>query len=156
MRKADSLPKTLMLGQIEGRRRRGWQEMWHQWLNGREFEQTWRGSEGQGSLVCCGPWGHKELETTERLNSNRQSCHHPATHMWVPQNCCRSGAWGSSSCRFGPILVQPTTPISFGKGFERAPTSVFCILQEGIYSVYKTTCCLITKSCPTLLQPYGL
>ena len=28
------------------------------------------GGEGQGSLVCCSPWGHKELDTTERLNNN--------------------------------------------------------------------------------------
>ena len=38
MWRADSLEKTLMLGKIEGRRRRGWQRMrWHHWLNGREF-----------------------------------------------------------------------------------------------------------------------
>ena len=29
-------------------------------------------SEGQGSLVCCGPWGHKESDMTERLNKNNQ------------------------------------------------------------------------------------
>ena len=58
MRRADSLEKTLMLGKIAGRRRRGWQRMrWldgrHHWLNRHEFEQTPRDSEGQGSLVCC-------------------------------------------------------------------------------------------------------
>ena len=36
---------------------------WHHWLNGHEFEQTQIGSEGQGSLVCCSPWGHKESDT---------------------------------------------------------------------------------------------
>ena len=64
MRRADSLEKTLMLGKIEGRRRRGQQRMrwvgWHHRLNGHEFEQTPGYSEGQGSLVCCSPWGHKE------------------------------------------------------------------------------------------------
>ena len=43
---------------------------WHHWLNGNEFEQTLGGSEGRGSLVCCSPWGCKELDTTEWLNSN--------------------------------------------------------------------------------------
>ena len=43
---------------------------WHQRLNGREFQQTPGDGEGQGSLVCCHPWGHKELDTTERLNNN--------------------------------------------------------------------------------------
>ena len=37
---------------------------WHHWLNGREFEQTPRDSEGQGSLACCRPWGHKESDMT--------------------------------------------------------------------------------------------
>ena len=35
---------------------------WHHWLNGCEFKQG--DSEGQGSLVCCSPWGYKELDTT--------------------------------------------------------------------------------------------
>ena len=37
---------------------------WHPWLNGLQFEQTLGDGEGQGSLVCCSPWGHKELDTT--------------------------------------------------------------------------------------------
>ena len=41
---------------------------WHHWLNGHEFEQAWRDGEGQGSLVCCSPWGFKELDVTEWLN----------------------------------------------------------------------------------------
>ena len=54
MRRAVSLEKTLMLGKIEGRRRRGWQRMrWHHWLNWHEFEQTPGHSEGQVSLACC-------------------------------------------------------------------------------------------------------
>ena len=40
---------------------------WHHGLNGHEFEQAPGDSEGQGSLVCCSPWGHKELDTTEQL-----------------------------------------------------------------------------------------
>ena len=44
---------------------------WHHQLNGREFEQALGDGEGQGSLECCSPWGHKESDTTERLNSNK-------------------------------------------------------------------------------------
>ena len=44
---------------------------WHHQLHGHEFEQTLRGGEGQGSLVWCSPWGHKELDMTERLKNNR-------------------------------------------------------------------------------------
>ena len=38
---------------------------WHHELNGHEFEKTLVDIEGQGSLVCCSPWGHKELDMTE-------------------------------------------------------------------------------------------
>ena len=38
---------------------------WHHQLNGHEFEQT-LGDRGQGSLVCCSPWGHKELDMSEQ------------------------------------------------------------------------------------------
>ena len=42
----------------------------HHRLDGLEFEQTSEDSERQGSLVCCSPWGRKELDTTEQLNNN--------------------------------------------------------------------------------------
>ena len=41
---------------------------WHRWLNGHEFEWTPGVGDGQGSLVCCIPRGHKELDLTEWLN----------------------------------------------------------------------------------------
>ena len=43
-------------------------------LNGHEFEQTPGDSEGQGSLAYCNPWGRKELDTTDRLKNNNNSC----------------------------------------------------------------------------------
>ena len=56
-----SLEETLMLGKTEGTWRRGQQRMrrLHCWLNGHEFEQTPWDSGGQGSLMCCSPWGHR-------------------------------------------------------------------------------------------------
>ena len=71
--RADSLGKTLMLGKIKGRRRRGWEDEmvgWHHWLNEHEFEQTPGDRKGQGSLACCSPWGHKESDMTYQLNNN--------------------------------------------------------------------------------------
>ena len=69
MRRTGSLEKTLMLGKIEGRRRRGWLEMvgWHHQLNGHEFEQASGVGDGQGGLACCGSWGLKELDMTEQM-----------------------------------------------------------------------------------------
>jgi len=56
-----------MLGKIEGSRGTTEDEMvgWHHQLNGDEFEQTLGDGEGQERLVCCNPWGHKELGKTE-------------------------------------------------------------------------------------------
>ena len=62
MRRADSLEKTLMLGKIEGRQKGDEMVGWHHQLNGHEFEQAPVEGEGQGNLVCCSPWGHKELD----------------------------------------------------------------------------------------------
>ena len=39
---------------------------YHQ-LNGHEFQQAPRDSEGQESVACCSPWGHKKLDMTEQL-----------------------------------------------------------------------------------------
>ena len=43
---------------------------WHHQLNGYEFEQVLGDGEGQGSLVCYSPRGHKESDMTEQLNNN--------------------------------------------------------------------------------------
>ena len=53
---------------------------WHHGLNGHEFEQTLGDSEGQESLACCSPWGHKESDPSERLNSNRGHSHQHLSH----------------------------------------------------------------------------
>ena len=44
---------------------------WHQWLSGHEFEQTLGDAEGQGTLACCSPWGHKKSDATEQLKNNK-------------------------------------------------------------------------------------
>ena len=41
---------------------------WHNRLNGHEYEEAPGVGDGQGSLACCSPWGHKELDTAEQLN----------------------------------------------------------------------------------------
>ena len=45
---------------------------WHHRFNGHEFEQIPRDTEGQGSLACCSPCGHKELTMTEQLNNHNK------------------------------------------------------------------------------------
>ena len=76
MQRADSFEKILMLGTIEGRRRRERRGM--RWLDGitntigvmygRGFGWTLGVGDGQGGLECCSSWGRKESNTTEQLN----------------------------------------------------------------------------------------
>ena len=74
LQRADTLEKTLMLGKTAGRRRSGQQSI--KWLAGiidsmdYKPEQTLGDSEGQGSMVCCSPWGYKESDMTSQLNNN--------------------------------------------------------------------------------------
>ena len=72
------LEKTLMLGKIESRGRKGVTEDemvgWHHQLSGHEFEQTLGESEGKGRLLCCSPWGRKQLDMTVN-NSGKCSCY---------------------------------------------------------------------------------
>ena len=72
MQRADSLENTLKIGKDWGQEEKKVTEdemvEWHHWLNGHEFEQSPRDSEEKGSLVCCSPWGCKELDMTQWLN----------------------------------------------------------------------------------------
>ena len=56
---------------------------WHHCLNGHDFEQTPGDSEGQGSLACCSPWGHKESDMASRLNNSPQLTLSEIDYCWV-------------------------------------------------------------------------
>ena len=66
---------------------------WHDQLNGHEFEQDPEVCEGQVSLAFYSPWGHKESDTTEQLNNNKQgnlvksqdtkSIHRKSLHLYT-------------------------------------------------------------------------
>ena len=116
MWKADSLEKTLMLGKIEGRKRRGKQDEmvgWHHWLNGHEFEQALGDSEGQRSLACCSPWGQKESDTTEKLNSEQQ---------WFLKD-----------------MYSLTLPVAKLKSWELHIPPIFCIFRFSSFSSMVTS-----------------
>ena len=72
MQRTDSFEKTLMLGKIEGGKRRGCQRM--RWLDGitnsldMSLSKLLGVGDGQGSLACCSPRGHKESDMTEQLD----------------------------------------------------------------------------------------
>ena len=56
---------------------------WHHRLNRHEFEQAWGDGDGQRGLACCSARGHKELDTTEGLNSSTSFNLHNRFHY-----CC--------------------------------------------------------------------
>ena len=101
MWRTGSLEKTLIMGKIEGRRRRGWLRM--RWLDGHEFEQAPGVGDGQGSLACCSPWGGKELDMTEWLNWTELNCSPPGSSVrgilqarileWVVIRFSREPSW---------------------------------------------------------------
>ena len=88
---------------------RGWMVGWHHWIDGHESEQTLVDNEGQGSLACCSPWGHKESDTTEGLETNVRS-------GWSPpliRSPLRSdGPWRPVNSQTGNSPVLP--PSSLG------------------------------------------
>ena len=49
-----------------------WVDGWHHRRDGHESEQALGVDDGQGSLVCCSPWGHKEVDMSEQLNSIKE------------------------------------------------------------------------------------
>ena len=91
--------KDLMLGKIEGRRRRddkGWDGWMLSWLNGHEFEQAPGDGKRQGSLARCSPWGCKQSGMTKQLNNKnwiRIFLQNKITKKWT---CCHCTwpCWG--------------------------------------------------------------
>ena len=95
MQRVDSLEKTLMLGGIRGRRRRGRQRM--RWLDGitdsMNTEWTPGVGDGQGGLACCDSWGSKESDTTELLNWTEGHSGKESTCQCRRHKRCRFSPW---------------------------------------------------------------
>ena len=106
MWRTDSSEKTLMLGKIEGRRRRGQQRV--RWLDGItdsmdiEFEQAVGVGDGQGGLACCSSWDRKESDPTEQLNWTEllADSQHQLPAMWDPLTPALSSL---------PVTAAPTS-----------------------------------------------
>ena len=103
MWRADSLEKTLMLGKIEGRRRRGQQRM--RWLDGitdsmdMSLSKLWETVKDRGSLACCSSWGRRESDTTKPLNNEQQQSR--KTWGWFKV----TGACQTTACDICPVSM---------------------------------------------------
>ena len=89
IRRADSFEKTLMVGKIEGRRRRGNNRGWDGWMaSPTQWTWVWEDS-GSWWLIArpgCSPWGRKESDTTERLDWTELNLVHNTLNIGL----CRS------------------------------------------------------------------
>ena len=85
---------------------------WHHWLDGRESEWTLGVDDGQGSLECCNSWGHKELDTTERLNWTEQEAigHSPWWALCSYRDCEKTQDAGPRELR--PDAYKRTISVS--------------------------------------------
>ena len=118
MWKSDSLEKTLMLGKVEGRRRRGWQRM--RWLDGitdsTDMKQQTLGDSGrQKSLACCSSLDHKELDLTEWLINNN-SLTMKANPLSLGSIC--SPVW--------LLILEPHSPLPVSPNFASVCSSGVC------------------------------
>ena len=100
----------ILLGKIEGQRRRDEMVEWHHWLKGCEFEQGLGDGDGQGGLACCSPWGCKESDMTERLNwTSQQQTREASKQGWViTSSLLRSVA--EHMVAHAPSLGKPIPP----------------------------------------------
>ena len=81
---------------------------WHHRLNGHELEQVLGVGDGQGSLECCSPWGHKESDTTEKLNWTPES---DIWTCWISIHSPKSnGQWHTWTNTLYPSPVNMSLP----------------------------------------------
>ena len=98
----------------------------HHWLNGNELEQALGDGDGQGSLACCSPWGHKESDKTEQLNNNKNTT---VYSDYIPKN-----KKIKSSDLYKGKTTNSLSDISFKNNFSH---SVDCLF---ILSMFPSMC----------------
>ena len=80
---------------------------WHHWLNGHEFEQAPGDGEGQGSLECCSPWGHKESDMTQQLNNSKKKLLSKRREVKKEEKKRKEGRLGSNVFTHQNVLKFP-------------------------------------------------
>ena len=131
---------------------------WHHPLDGHECEQALGDGEGQGTLACCSPWGYKESDTTEQLNSNRYLFSHSSggqkSELEVHQTVLPLEALGEGpSC---PLQLEgPRAALGFLGSQPHPPSALFHhgLAFPGISSLRGSSPLMRTPSCWVKGQP---
>ena len=142
MQRADSLEKTLMMGGIGGRRRRGWQRMRSldgiNWLDGHEFEWTLGVGDGPGALACCDSRCLKELDMTERLNWTDPRFV-LAFHILSCVTLIKSLNLSFLIWTMGPMMVIPPSRLHVCLQRANDPDRAFWVPESGTNMNYSAT-----------------
>ena len=148
---------------------------WHHWLDGHESEWTPGAGDGQAGLSCCDSWGLKESDTTERLNWTEGSKPHllhwqagslPLSHQGNPSESMLNEKaiiiWSHSHLLLYYLLSDHTawSPLLY-LAISRLHYICKCyvlylynfVTSQPRNDFVVAICCLVTKSCPTLLWP---
>ena len=127
-------PKNWLLGKDPDARKNWRQEKgttedkmvgWHHQLDGCKFEQVPGVGDGQGSLVCCSPWDHKESDTIEWLNRTEGPfCANLQEYIWIKfwQDApCRTQPWNQQAIELGNVMIlsSPVFPTKSEKPIQQ-------------------------------------
>ena len=118
----------------------------HHWLSGHEVKQTLGDSEGQGSLVCCSPWGHKELDRVSDWTTTVFHCldmpllfiHSSITETWIA-----SAFW-----LLWIVLLWTWVDKYLHESFQLS-----CICNTSGIAIRSDQIRSVAQSCPTLCDP---
>ena len=121
---------------------------WYHWLNGRESEQAPGDDEGQGSVVCCSPWGHKDQtwlkDWTTTTNRACSLNYYTLVLLFIIENWL--------------VVIKPHLHYwQWRNGFLMTKyCMVFLPVLQSILSLHYCCCCCVAKPCLTLLQSHRL
>ena len=113
----------------------GWEEKgetedemvgWHHRFNAHESQQTLGDSEGQGSLACCSPWDHKELDMTEPLNNNN-------SNAWMLRGSLKAYAflWGLGNWIIDTLIAKT---VSWKVNLFHLGSPIYAALSRSVMS----------------------
>ena len=119
---------------------------WHHWLDGHKSKQASRVGDGQGSLACCSPWGHKGSDTTEWLNwsSGGTRCYHdnrgryPHGFLYQDPTMCHIMPYTGCGQNYGEFR--------YSGGFYSTPGRALCTGDKQINKTWDLLGCLVLKT----------